>query len=358
MSADPRPLDPLLRAFVEAVDESAAERELERLVEDHALPLARAIVGRKMRSYHAGAASIDREDLVSDAIVGIVEQLWRLREAPDRVTIENFASYTAAIVFSVCAHDIRRRFPERARLKSRLRYMLSTDRRFALWTGADEEATAGLAAWTGRAADAGAERRLSGITASGSPWAALTPAQLADALVSAMTTAGAPVTLEALLSAAAAGMVEPRTIGEPEAIGRSPQKLDSMIDQRRLLQRVWDEIVALPVRQRVALLLNLRDSTGSGLLWLLPIAGVATLRQIARVLEIPDRELARLWPEIPLDDASIGERLGCARQQVINLRMAARKRLVNRLGRADVAAGLSTPAANFAAVSSSLKGSA
>ncbi|HEY6546325.1 MAG TPA: helix-turn-helix domain-containing protein, partial [Vicinamibacteria bacterium] len=55
------------------------------------------------------------------------------------------------------------------------------------------------------------------------------------------------------------------------------------------------------------------------------------LRQIARALELPEIELAELWNRLPLDDHQLAERLGCSRQQVINLRSAARKRLTRRL---------------------------
>lgn len=117
---------------------------------------------------------------------------------------------------------------------------------------------------------------------------------------------------------------------------------------------MWDEVGKLPLRQRIALLLNLRDVTGAGMLWLLPAVGVATIRQIAPVLEIHDDELARLWRDIPLDGATISRRLGCTRQQVINLRMAARKRLAYRVGPSAVTG--SRTKVNLAAFSVSLNG--
>ena len=70
---------------------------------------------------------------------------------------------------------------------------------------------------------------------------------------------------------------------------------------------------------------------GAGVLWLLPIVGLASIREIAGVLDIPAVEMAALWPRLPLDDLTIAERLACTRQQVINLRMAGRKRLATRL---------------------------
>ncbi|MFI5179332.1 MAG: hypothetical protein ACHQO8_12240, partial [Vicinamibacterales bacterium] len=62
-----------------------------------------------------------------------------------------------------------------------------------------------------------------------------------------------------------------------------------------------------------------------------PLTGIATIRQIAEVLDIPALDLAALWSELPLDDTRIGARLKLTRQQVINLRKSARERLSRRM---------------------------
>jgi hypothetical protein len=108
--------------------------------------------------------------------------------------------------------------------------------------------------------------------------------------------------------------------------------LTSLLD-RGNLQRLWGEILELPARQRAALLLNLRDADGNGMLALFPLTGVATMRDIATALEMPARELAELWSRLPIEDARIAERLGVTRQQVINLRKSARERLSRRVSR-------------------------
>lgn len=364
MTGTNRPLDPVLRPFVEVRDDTQAERELAIVLEQHALPLAHAIVRRRMHSYATSVAgrsgARDREDLVADAMVSLVERLRRARADASEPPIENFASYAATVVHSVCAHDIRRRHPERARLKSRLRYIFSTDRLLASWTNGEDDAVCGLAAWRGRDVSPEAVRGIGAAVATINPrWSTLTPSGLSRAVVAVMTSAGGPVDLDTLVAAAATGIEEPRDVGDPGVAVATPATQDRAIDQQRFLARVWDEIRALPVRQRTALLLNLRDSAGRGLLWLLPIAGVATVRQIARAIETTDEDLARLWPDIPLDDAAIGLRIGCTRQQVINLRMAARKRLTNRIGGPPaLAAAFSDTAANLAPISPSLKGNA
>lgn len=94
----------------------------------------------------------------------------------------------------------------------------------------------------------------------------------------------------------------------------------------------WREIRALPSQQRAAVLLNLRDVRGSSALSYFIIAGVATLADLARAVDLSLSELAELWRELPLPDLIIAARLGITRQRVINLRQAARKRLARRIG--------------------------
>ena len=357
--------DPLLRTFIETPDDDVAERELSALIELRAMPLAKAIVGRKLRAYaddRSGRSTLqDQQDVINDSMVALVERLKGARAGAEDRSIEDFAGYAAAVIHSACAHHIRRRHPERARLKDRLRYVFSAERRLALWTSGDGELVCGLAAWRGRQADQSAARALAALVErrGAQDWITMTRAELGGAVAGLVSSAGAPVEFDAFLGVtlAAAGVVEPRSDGDASNLSTAEPVLDDLLDQRQRLANAWREILQLPVRQRAALLLNLRGTGGAALLWLLPIAGVATLRQIARVLEISDGDFARIWQDMPLDDDAIATRLGCSRQQVINLRMAARKRLANRVGRPPSSASARGPV-NLAPVSGSMKGSA
>jgi len=95
------------------------------------------------------------------------------------------------------------------------------------------------------------------------------------------------------------------------------------------------EVRELPVRQRTALLLNLRDSNGNGVIELLPAWGFASLAEIAALLEMSEKELAAIWDELPLEDMAIAELMDLSRQQVINLRKAARHRIARRVLRPE-----------------------
>jgi hypothetical protein len=114
-------------------------------------------------------------------------------------------------------------------------------------------------------------------------------------------------------------------------LAASPADAISLLDTQSALEKLWTEICGLPQPQRVALLLNLRDVQRRDALTLLPLTGIATLRDIASVLEIAPQKFAEMWNALPLDDLSIGALLRVSRQQVINLRKSARERLARRM---------------------------
>ena len=104
--------------------------------------------------------------------------------------------------------------------------------------------------------------------------------------------------------------------------------------QRQSLEAIWHEVLELPERQRAALLLNLRDASGQGVIELLPATGIASLRQLATATGMTAAALAGIWNRLPLDDQAISELLRITRQQVINLRKSARDRLSRRMHKA------------------------
>jgi RNA polymerase sigma factor (sigma-70 family) len=332
-------LDPLIADFVHATDDAEADRRLSALIDDHALPLARAIASRKLRQYSAPHSSAeDVEDVVSESLLVLIDRLRTLRDASS-APIESFLDYTAVVVHNACSHYVRRRHPDRARLKNRLRYLVTNDARFAVWETATDD-VCGLAAWRSSAPGGAAVEALRRMTETSDRRLALPRGidadkkELAACVDRVLRAIGGAVELDRLVSAIAqSNGIDVRTASQtdPVNVAVAPQTGEAAIDRRRYTERLWSEIRDLPLRQRVALLLNLRDAGGAGMLWVFPMSGVASLREIALALEIAADELAALWKALPLDDAAIAQRLECTRQQVINLRMSARKRLANRL---------------------------
>jgi RNA polymerase sigma factor (sigma-70 family) len=328
-------LDPVLRDLVEAPDPVEAERRLAALIEERALPLVRRIAARKLKSFARDDAA-EVEDLTAEALLALVSKLQALRTDPATNPIESFDDYAATVTFHAFAHHLRRRHPERSRLKNRLRHALTRDRRLGLWPTVVGLAC-GLAAWRPAPPSAEAMARLDALGVDPerlSRWTVRADGSGKDAgavLREVLLAVGGPVEFDHLVGTMTA-RAGPRSAPlAPGSLTDPAEPADVALDRRRAMERLWGEIGTLPVRQRAALLLNLRDAEGAGMLWVWPLSGVATVRQIAAVLEMPDVELAELWSRLPLPDQDVASRLGCTRQQVINLRAAARKRLANRL---------------------------
>ena len=110
-----------------------------------------------------------------------------------------------------------------------------------------------------------------------------------------------------------------------------PVDVSGLVMQRNLLRAVWAEIRTLPGTQQAALLLNFRDADGSNALPLLALCAVTPPDEIARTLGVASENLAAFLEHLPLEDSAIAARLHLTAREVINLRVAARRRLKRRL---------------------------
>jgi len=319
-------MDHVLEAFLASPADERSEEQLGDLLARHAAPLVSRIVSRRL-----GPGS-DVDDVCSQVMLQLMLRLRRERTDASLTAIGAFASYVATAAHHGCDHFIRAKYPLRWRLRSRIRYVLEHDSRFALWRGADGSLICGRIEWRSRpAADA---------PFPGEEFAGIEKQNVRGLLTRAFDLAGSPLELTAVVNAAAAAWAIPlfqHDAGHSiDAVADSHPRVDVALEQRGRLARVWAQIRDLPLRQRHALLLNLKDDAITVFL----TTGAASLRDIAGVLELPVEELAALWNDLPISDNTVAARLGCTRQQVINLRMAARKRLGNRLtSQANIGAG-------------------
>jgi DNA-directed RNA polymerase specialized sigma24 family protein len=324
-------MDQLLQAFFEAAETRSEQEQLAELLKTHAGPIIRRIVLSRLSGLWD-----DIDDVCSETQLELLLHLRRLKAGAAARSIDDFEAYVAGITGNSCNHYFRRRRPGRARIKNQIRYLLQHDPDFRLSEASDGCAWCGLAEWDPnqrvvnvRVLDDLA-RQVDGER------------DLATLLRRIFERTGGVIELEGLVAVVARiWHIAPDLMVVPsaerlEAVPAVSQEAEQLIDRRRYAAQLWAEIKVLPRPQRVALLLNLRDGRGNSVLSLFPLFGIATFRELAEILDVSQAVLASLWTGLPCDDNTIGEMLGCARQQVINLRMAARKRLANRLREAKV----------------------
>jgi len=298
------PHDRLLAPIVTSTDDVRRDEMIAALIEVHGVPVIRRSLRARLRiSDHR-----EVEDLQATVVMRVFR---RLREMDLHDPIKSFTSYVALVAYHAADDYLRAKYPQRAMLRNRIRYLTSHDGRFALWT-INGDLVCGAAATEGQT---GRQPLMT---------VAVEARDLAGSLLRLFAAAGGPLRLEDVVacfpeSAQFASVVP---IAEPDVLER--------LELREVFAHLWREIEALPPRQRAALLLNLRDRHGSSILS--QLAGTdLTQSQIAAAIGISMDELNTLWEDLPLNDQTIAERLGITRQQVINLRKSARDRLARRL---------------------------
>jgi RNA polymerase sigma factor (sigma-70 family) len=342
-------IDSLLAPLLLKAEGEEADEYLARLIAAHAEPVINGVIRYKLRLGSSGGdAKAEAEDLRQEAIAQLLNRLQKFRADAEAHSIKDLHGLAATIAYRLCALWMRRQFPERRALRNRIQYLLTRQAGFAIWRedpndeNESKRLVAGFAAWKGRRPPAGAASlgrlsqdeklldALGGGRATG----------LNDALAAVFNQVGAPVEFDELVKMMADLLqIEDRMFESIDAdpgdngFDMADREADVAwrVEKRIFLQRLWDEVRQLPRQQRVALLLNLRDSEGRGCIALLPALGIATFRRLAEALEMSAEGFAEVWNETPLEDAKIAELLRLTRQQVINARKSARERLARRL---------------------------
>jgi RNA polymerase sigma factor (sigma-70 family) len=325
---------------------------LEKLLCEHALPLVKQIIRAKLRLYPRGADDHrelqDSEDISNEVTLQLIKRLREFKANRAGEDFNDFRGYVAVIAYNACYGYLRQKYPERYRLKNKLRYILTHQKGFALWEGDHQEWLCGLSVWRHQKKsfsikeplhqlrDRPQVMELAVLSRENSQ-----PNSVVHLLAAIFNWLGKPVELEELVNIVM-GLNE---IKEPVAPADDdgenivdlregdtdlPARLATRQEQHMYLQRLWAEICELPLEQRTSLLLSLRNKQGDDIITLLAHLRVASLRQIAEALALSAEELAQLWNALPLDDATIAARLGVTRQQVITLRQSARRRLLRR----------------------------
>lgn len=312
--------DPVLRPLIRCGREADRAREIEYLIVLEATPVMERVLQR-CRMVQPALQESDFEDAAATVALQLTRKLQLLPDSVDEA-VRDFGDYVAATTLNVFRDLQRRSSPLRARLERRLRFLLTRDRRLALWTS-PAGSLCGLSAWS----------HSDDFSAAAPSWTADGPEVSAQSIVALFQKAGRPMLFETLVTAAAAAwnvIDQPALVSVDSVIDERPGQA-AAAESRQMLELLWAEILELPGHQRIALLLNLREAIGINAILLFPLTGVADFSALAAALGMPERDLAAIWNDLPLDDLRIASLMNVTRQQVINYRKSARERLQRRL---------------------------
>ena len=298
---------------------------VEAVVQRVVAPIVRRKLHVTLDANDTSRRNQDSIDIVGHVQVILLSEIDRTSE--NNGGVRDLASYASSVAANACYKYFRDRFPERTRLRNKLRYILTHDSRFAIW-----KTSVGL--WSCGAAEFdGSDERLrvdqDEFQTTGSD-----ARSLVATVASILITKAGPVSFDDLVLGVGTALKikEPFELSDDVADARSvppdpAPSADVVLEWAARLKSLWAAVLSLRPEHRKALLLNLRDGTGDNLLAAFPMSRVASVRDIAAALEISVEQLAQIWNSLPWEDHRIAEFLGCRRQQVINLRQTARTKL-------------------------------
>ena len=276
------------------------------------LSIADPVIRRTLASRRSLYGTGDLDDLRGEVLLRLVRHLAKGGDAG----IVDLEAYIAGVTFHVVDDFMRRRFPERARFANRLRYHIQRRADLMTWSYRGD-----LVVGFRETNDRRIPRAQVDADGDVRDMAKAVDRVLADG----------PVLFQALVTAFTGPSDLPRdadVAAEESSVG--PEIFTGTADAAGLARRFWLEIEALSQRQRMALLLHMRDERGDpGLLQFLG-CGISA-DALARAIDWTRDELQTRWSELPFDDHAIAALLGATRQQVINLRKCARERLRRRM---------------------------
>lgn len=319
---DPR----LARIVATSRGRHARDEDVDKLLAECATPLIDRLL--RTAASRRSLPAADLPDLAGDLNFRVLRRLRRAVENPRAEPLPDIEHYVNTSVFYAVDEHLKRQDPLRARLAQRVRYVLTHTSGLTTWK--HHPVTCGFEEWSGRAGVSVARPDRLPMSATNDVH------RLRETVEEILRRSGGPVEVHALVDALAEAVaLTPQPFVPAAALASRGEAVDPLVhlEGREYLQRSWREIAALPLRQRRALLLQLRLEDGDSVTRLLPALGIVELEEVALALEMPLDDLLALWNELPLEDQRIAAMLGITRQQVINLRKCARERLARRLGR-------------------------
>ena len=339
--------DALLQPFLLAQDSAESQQQLMILLSDHAEPKIRGIIYSRIRSHFGDEYLPDLEDLYSEAKTKLVGYLIDLKSNLTASPCEDFRGYVATIARNVCNDYLRQTYPVRARLYKKIRDMLHSHPKLAMWKPEGDSSgdwVCGFNHWRGQSSSSRSLPLLhqfyenpTNITEALAAGADIQAMPLDDLLASTFKHIGGPIKVaDAVSLVSDVKGIKDRPVASFDndefGVRQSPPDssllIDSVMEMREPLTLFWRGLCELPRDEFKAYLLYARDAAREDLITLFLDAEITSEREIAGLLEMTIAQFRDLCVNrLPMDNESIAQELGVKIERVYKLRCNAGKRL-------------------------------
>jgi hypothetical protein len=339
-------LDAGYQSQVSEADERAINERISKLLAETVDPIVLAVLRRRFVSTTSRGAFTDNrsdiEDLLSEIHAKLIPVIRKDLSSGEGEGIKDLSGYARSVAINVFRQFVRDKYPQRHRLRNKIRYILQKCSGLELSMTASGEPVAHL---SGNVPDSTSIHRISDRDAlidkirqqGAGPEGIDDNRKIKKIIVSVINLCNGPVLLSDLVEIMSqiCGVCDLIDVEDADLALRDIQALGQdpavRLESREELISVLEHSAAIPLQHRRSLFLNLRGAAGDNALAYFVILRVASIRKLAKLLEFSEEQFSELWNELPIEDIKIAEILGLTRQQVINLRYSAREMLMKRI---------------------------
>src|SRR5262245_44417556 len=285
------------------------QRVISELIDIYADPIIKKVLNQRLNLYfnpqRKDRTQPEAEDLYQTIVLKLVTSIRNKNIDQASQNIEEIRNYIAKIAHNVCNDYLRMKYPERNRLKNRLRDLMKRHSGFSCWK-AEDQLLCGYSSWAGGMESSKVamimreleenENLADVLRTNGKE---LIKLELSDLVEELFDRCEGPIEIERLVHmiAGVQGVKDHQkesidsspfsTLRIANAPGRDHEELET----RELLRHLWMEVCRLPRNQRKTFALTSGAHTGESLLHTILHEQIVTIAQIYNALEISRDEL-------------------------------------------------------------------
>ena len=324
--------------------EKTHQGSIDELIAAYADPIIKRVLLQRLSLHidprRKGLNQPEAEDLYQTVLLKLVSCLGATGNALKTQDIYEVGNYVATITHNVCNDFLRMKYPERNRLKNKLRDLIRRNPDFTCWM-MENRTLCGHIKWAGCSESSVAEKLIGEIDEQDHDQSGrLKIADLVKLPLSKLVSElfhrfEGPVEIDNLVQIVAKLQGIKERLNESIdgddlstlEMTNSLARHDEYLEVKELLLRLWNTCGELPLNQRKAFIFTSHDYTGESILHRVLREQIVPISQIYKSLNLTREELMMIWKRLPMSTADAAMELGTSIAMIAKWRHRALRKL-------------------------------
>jgi RNA polymerase sigma factor (sigma-70 family) len=322
--------------------------DIDELIAVYADPVIKKVLLQRLNIYFSpsrkGMNPPEAEDLYQTVLLKLIASFSANGAASTTQDISEFHKFVATITHNVCNDFLRMKYPERNRLKNKLRDLMRRHPDFTCWM-IEDRILCGLKTCTGQAESPQVVRLIEDLNEKEGDREAHKLANyiklpLSKLVAELFARCEGAIEIDHLVVIIAKlhgirDRLSESIDSDNQSILQIPDssvKYYEHLETKEFLLRLWRACCELSPGQRRAFILTSSDYMGESLLLRLLREQVVTISQVYQSLDLTKEFLTSIWDKLPMDAPTAAVELGTSAQMIAKWRHRAMRRLSEVFG--------------------------